>query len=381
MTVQHVVWGKTSWSRADGSPEARPVSRPGLLGRHPLLQRPAPAGDLPGQRRPPPARRRSPIEVIVADDASTDGTADWLAGRPSRRPPRPPGAERRLLRGGQRGDRRRAGRVRPAPEQRHRGRRPAGSRPGLAPFADPTVGSVAPLVLVRSDPSRVDSAGDSYALVGWPSKRGHGQPASRLGRPPRRPRLRRQRVERLLPGRGAAAGRRLRPLLRLVLRGRRPRLPAPLGRLSLRLRARRAGSCTRSRPATTTPARPSSAGWPGTPRSSSGPTCRPPGSLAAIVPHLAFTLAQGLWRLARGRARPFVLGKLDALRELPTLRARRRRRLDLARSAIAPPHFPLKLASLEDVRNHLRRPRSLFPLIGRVARALRLGPPRMSAPT
>ena len=32
---------------------------------------------------------------------------------------------------------------------------------GLAPFADPTVGSVAPLVLVRSDPSRVDSAGDS----------------------------------------------------------------------------------------------------------------------------------------------------------------------------------------------------------------------------
>ena len=36
--------------------------------------------------------------------------------------------------------------------------------------------SVAPLVLVRSEPGRVDSAGDSYALVGWPTKRGHGQP-------------------------------------------------------------------------------------------------------------------------------------------------------------------------------------------------------------
>ena len=48
---------------------------------------------------------------------------------------------------------------------------------GLAPFADPSVGSVAPLVLVRSEPARVDSAGDSYTLVGWPTKRGHGQPA------------------------------------------------------------------------------------------------------------------------------------------------------------------------------------------------------------
>ena len=55
---------------------------------------------------------------------------------------------------------------------------------GLAPFADETVGSVAPLVLVRSDPARVDSAGDSYAWMGWPSKRGHGQPASRWAERP-----------------------------------------------------------------------------------------------------------------------------------------------------------------------------------------------------
>jgi GT2 family glycosyltransferase len=77
----------------------------------------------------------------------------------------------------------------------------------------------------------------------------------------------------------------------------------------------------------------------------------------ALVPHLLFTLAQGLWRGVRGRARPFLLGKLDALRELPTLRKRRRVRVDLARRAAASPHFPIRFGLLEDARNHLRRPR------------------------
>jgi hypothetical protein len=79
--------------------------------------------------------------------------------------------------------------------------------------------------------------------------------------------------------------------------------------------------------------------------------------LLAIVPHVAFTCAQALWRLARGRARPFVLGKLDALRELPSFLARRKHRVDLARRATSAPHFPIRLGLLEDARNHLRRPR------------------------
>ena len=88
---------------------------------------------------------------------------------------------------------------------------------GLAPFSDPTVGSVAPLVLVRSDPGRVDSAGDSYSLAGWPTKRGHGQPsgifASRaIGRG-----FRRERIERVLPAGCAAQCRRLRSHFRIVL--------------------------------------------------------------------------------------------------------------------------------------------------------------------
>src|SRR5262249_45718086 len=55
---------------------------------------------------------------------------------------------------------------------------------GLRLFSDPTVGSVAPLVVVRSEPRRVASAGDCYSLAGWPTKRGHGQPSGLFtGRP------------------------------------------------------------------------------------------------------------------------------------------------------------------------------------------------------
>ena len=236
MTVQHVAWGKTSWTAPQAEarrvepagPSARSSSRPTTAAR--LLEtclaslarhRPAGRPDR-GHRR----RRR------------LDRRHRRLAGaRPSRRPRRPARAQRRLLRARPtRGSPRRAGafiqllnndtevtagldRGGPGPVRRPDGR--LGRAPGPGP--------------VRPVAASIRRA-TRYALIGWPSKRGHGQPAARLARPPRRPRLRRQRLERLLPGRGPAAGRRLRPVLRLVLRGRRPRLPAPLGRLRVRLR-------------------------------------------------------------------------------------------------------------------------------------------------
>lgn len=50
----------------------------------------------------------------------------------------------------------------------------------LAPFADPSVAAVAPLVLQGSPdqptPPRIDSAGDRYFVGGVAGKRGHGQP-------------------------------------------------------------------------------------------------------------------------------------------------------------------------------------------------------------
>ena len=79
---------------------------------------------------------------------------------------------------------------------------------------------------------------------------------------------------------------------------------------------------------------------------------------AAIVPHAALLVTQGVWRLSRLRFIPFFLGKIDAVRMAPvSIHARRKLRADLARSSIAPAHFPLKLGSFRDVLNHLRRPR------------------------
>ncbi len=226
----------------------------------------------------------------------------------------------------------------------------------LAPFADPTVGSVAPLVVVRSDPSRVDSAGDSYALFGWPSKRGHGQPSARwANRPP----------ERVFGASGSSAFYRASALRRVGTYD--PSFGSYYEDVDLAFRLRWAGyscvftpkSCVlhdvsasydHARPAlqrrmsrnaevlfwTDLPAK-----W----------------LVAALLPHLAFITAQASWRLLRGRARPFLLGKLDALRECPRLASRRRLRADLARSGVARPHFPLQVAPFDDVRNHFLRPR------------------------
>jgi GT2 family glycosyltransferase len=227
---------------------------------------------------------------------------------------------------------------------------------GLTPFADATVGSVTPLVLVRSDPSRVDSAGDTYALIGWPCKRGHGQAARDwVARPP----------DQVFGASGSSSFYRAEALKKVG--GFDPAFGAYYEDVDLAFRLRWAGygclfvpNCRIHHDVSATydhtcpvlqrrmarnaeylfwtdlPAR-----W----------------LVLGIVPHLGFTIAQGLFRLAQGRGLPFVLGKIDAFRALPTLLARRRHRLDLAVASIAPPHFPLKLASIEDVRNHLRRPR------------------------
>jgi hypothetical protein len=84
----------------------------------------------------------------------------------------------------------------------------------------------------------------------------------------------------------------------------------------------------------------------------------PAGRLAmAIVPHAGLVLLQAAWRLARLRFLPFFLGKLDAARSARSIRERRRLRADLARGSIGPAHFPIAAGSIEDLVNHLRRPR------------------------
>lgn len=293
------------------------------------------------------------VEVIVADDASTDGTTDWLA---SDKP------DVRVVRLG-----RNAGFVAAANAGIVAARgefiqllnndaevTEGWFEAGLKPFHDPTVGSVAPLVLVRSDPGRVDSAGDRYSLVGWPSKRGHGEPAARWrGHPP----------DRVFGASGSSAIYRGDALRKLG--GFDPAFGSYYEDIDLAFRLRWLGYTCAFAPecvvlhdvsATYDHARPELQRrmsrnaeflfWADLPL---------PHLLAALGPHLAFTVAQLAWRLARRRATPFLLGKLDAMRQLPALYARRRDRSRLAQSPIARPHFPMHMPSVVDARNHLHR--------------------------
>lgn len=299
--------------------------------------------------------RDLPVEVIVVDDASTDDTATWIA----RTHP-----DVRLVALPQNGGFCAAANAGIAAARgsfvqllNNDTEVTAGwIEAGLAPFADPAVGSVAPLVLIRSDPSRVDSAGDTYALVGWPSKRGHGQNARAWIDHP---------SDHVFGASGSSAFYRAEALQRVGPYD--PSFGSYYEDVDLAFRLRWGGyvcvfvpdcrilhdvsaSYDHARPALQ---RRMSRNaeilfWTDLPT---------PWLLAALLPHLGFLVSQALWRLAKGRLRPFLLGKADALRALPALRAQRRVRGHLARSAVAPPHFPIKIGMLREARDHLRRPR------------------------
>jgi GT2 family glycosyltransferase len=295
------------------------------------------------------------IEVIVADDASTDETGPWLAATH-------PGVRHiRLDRNGGFCVAANAGIAAARGEfielLNNDTEVTAGwIEAGLAPFADPTVGSVAPLVLVRSDPVRVDSAGDTYTLVGWPAKRGHGEDARRwLARPPHG----------VFGASGSSAFYRASALRRVG--GFDASYHSYYEDVDLAFRLRWAGFGAVFTPhcrvlhevsASYDHARPAlqrrmsrnaeilfwsnlPAGW----------------LAAAIAPHLAFTLAQGLWRMLRGRAGPFWRGKWDAVAALHSVPACRKLRAEFARQCRDAPHFPIRVGLFSEARNHVRRPR------------------------
>lgn len=295
------------------------------------------------------------LEVIVSDDGSTDGTADWLAANyPS---------------------------VHIIHRERNRGFCIAANagisaahgtfiqllnndtevtsgwvEAGLRPFADPRVGSVAPLVLVRAEPNRVDSAGDTYAFFGWPSKRGHGENAARWRARPPGP---------VFGASGSSAFYRASAIRSVGAFD--PHFGSYYEDIDLAFRLRWAGYECVFEPtceilheisASYDHARPELQRrmarnaellfWSSLPR----------GLLfAGIGPHVAFTIVQAAWRLARGRFRPFWSGKVEALRRVRDLSSRRRQRRNLARRAIAPPRFPVTVIPFSGVFNHLRRPR------------------------
>jgi GT2 family glycosyltransferase len=128
------------------------------------------------QRCLPSVRQLAPpgTQIIVVDDASTDGTASWLREHY-------PEVELISLATNQgfcraanlglecaRGD---------IVELLNNDTEvcPGWADAALRHFADPTIGSVAPLVLRMDDPSEIDSCGQDYHLCGWAIARGYRQ--------------------------------------------------------------------------------------------------------------------------------------------------------------------------------------------------------------
>jgi GT2 family glycosyltransferase len=128
------------------------------------------------QRLLPSVRRHAPpgTQVIVVDDASSDGTSGWLKTRH-------PWVEVVVLSANEGF----CGAVN-AGVARARGDvvellnndtevAPGWAEPALAHFGDATIGSVAPLVLFLDRPDVIDSAGQEYHICGWARNRGYGQ--------------------------------------------------------------------------------------------------------------------------------------------------------------------------------------------------------------
>ena len=321
MTIQHVFWGKTSWNESKRVDRAGELSRSAPdapSGRRPLARsssRPTTAASscdrcLASIARHRPPDRSCPIEVVVADDGSTRRHGG-VARRQTlpRRPGGPAGAERRLLRGGQRRNGRRSGPFHPAPQQRHRGYRGLGrGRTGPVRRRDGRLGRAPGSGAVGPEAGRL---GRRYLCLVGLAGEARPRPAGRIsGRID--PSTRSSAPAAAAPSTaprpcGAPDG--FDPLLGSLLRGHRPGLPPAMGRLPLRFHSRLPRSITTSPRPTTIAAPHSSAGCPAMPSWSSGANLPPRLLALAVVPHLAFVIGQAAWRLARGRLGPFVAGK------------------------------------------------------------------------
>jgi GT2 family glycosyltransferase len=125
----------------------------------------------------PTVRRHVPAsaQVIVVDDASTDGTRNWLRANHSWVEVVSLDVNQGFCGAVNAGVTRARGEV---VELLNNDTKvcPNWAQHALPHFLDPTVGSVAPLVLFLDRPEMIDSAGQEYHICGWARNRGYGQP-------------------------------------------------------------------------------------------------------------------------------------------------------------------------------------------------------------
>ena len=293
------------------------------------------------------------MEVIVADDGSTDGSAEWLADEfPEVVVVRLPvnGGFVAAANAGISGARGSVIQLLNNDAEVTDG----WASPALRHFEDPSVGSVAPLVVWRSEPDRVDSAGDAYALPGWPFKRGHGEPVKRwAAMGPRE----------CFGASGSSAFYRASALRELG--GFDPCFGSYYEDVDLAFRLRWLGLRCVFEPASLVLHEVSATydhGRADLQRRMSRNAeflfwANLPGRwlAAAVLPHVGMLTFQVAWKASRNRLGPFLRGKLDAWRRLGAIRERRREVRRFGASATSPPRFPITWAPVSGLRNHARR--------------------------
>jgi GT2 family glycosyltransferase len=218
---------------------------------------------------------------------------------------------------------------------------PGWAEAGLAPFADPAVAAVAPLVRQLQHPDRIDSLGDAYAAFGWAFPHARDEPAERW--------LLEHPFEIL--GASASAGF-FRASVLKRLAGFDPAFSSYFEDVDLAFRIRWAGFRAVCQPASQVLHHGT-----GTFHQDDPALVRQmarnaervfwfnlPGTwlCAMLIPHSVFSLLQILKAGMRGRGRAVLLGKCDALRSWRAIIQARRVRRALARSATQSPRFPLR---------------------------------------
>jgi GT2 family glycosyltransferase len=204
----------------------------------------------------------------------------------------------------------------------------------LRHFVDPALGSVAPLVLQMDFPQRIDSAGQEYHICGWATARGYGRPAQGHYLEPDE-----------VFGASASSGFYRSSALR-QLGGFLPAYEAYLEDTDLAFRLRWAGYRCLYEPAARVYHRGS-----GSYRPASDRVIRllsrneefnfwinlPAGPLLlGLLPHLGFVGIRALRKLLAGQLRPYLEGKLDAVRQQRWIR-QQRRQLQAASCSLCPP--------------------------------------------